>query len=305
MIHANSFSGEITFRMNGFVDLHLHSNFSDGSYPPAEVIRRVAVAGLKAAAICDHDMIDGSDAALQAGEQHGVEILVGVELSVVWEGYQDIHLLGYGFDHHHPGLNEALREFRDFRKNRNVMIVEKVNEKLRAEGRTPLSIAAVQARAAGAIGRPHIAMELVAQGYVKDADEAFRRYLVPCNVEKRFFPIAEAIALVHRAGGIAVLAHPPFISADRRIIETMLDAFIELGLDGIEAYNSGGSNNDIDWAISAARRRHLVVTGGSDFHGDSKGDIAIGSGRGNLQIPYACVEEIRAAVARRRGGVTG
>ena len=291
--------------MNGLVDLHLHSNFSDGSYPPDEVIRRVAAAGLQAASICDHDMIDGSDAALVAGEQHGVEILVGVELSVVWESYQDIHLLGYGFDHRHPGLNAALKEFRDFRKNRNVMIVEKVNEKLHAEKRAPLALAAVQARAAGAIGRPHIAMELVAQGYVKDADDAFKRYLVPCNVEKRFFPIAEAIELVHRAGGIAVLAHPPFISSDRKLISAMLDAFVELGLDGIEAYNSGGSNDDIDWTISAARHRQLVVTGGSDFHGDSKGDIAIGTGRGNLKIPYACVEEIRAAVARRRAGVAG
>ncbi|NIQ96273.1 MAG: PHP domain-containing protein, partial [Desulfuromonadales bacterium] len=161
--------------MSQLVDLHLHSNFSDGSYPPEEVIRRVAEAGLKAAAICDHDMVDGTDASLQAGTRYGVEVLVGVELSVVWEGYQDIHLLGYGFDHHHAGLKTALQEFREFRRNRNVMIVEKVNERLQQEGRQPLSIGAVQARAAGAIGRPHIAMELVAQEHVGDADEAFRR----------------------------------------------------------------------------------------------------------------------------------
>jgi predicted metal-dependent phosphoesterase TrpH len=291
--------------MSALVDLHLHSNFSDGSYPPEEVIRRVAEAGLKAASICDHDMIDGSDEAVRAGAEHGVEILVGVELSVVWEGYQDIHLLGYGFDHQHTGLKQALQEFRDFRKNRNVMIVEKVNERLCDAGREPLDLAAVQARAAGAIGRPHIAMELVAQGHVKDSDDAFKRYLVPCNVEKRFFPIDEAIDLVHQAGGVAVLAHPPFISPERKVIATMLDAFVELGLDGVEAYNSGGSNDDIDWAISEARKRNLIVTGGSDFHGDSKGDIAIGTGRGNLKIPYSCVEEINTAVARRRAGTDG
>lgn len=291
--------------MSELVDLHLHSNYSDGSYPPAEVIRRVAEKGLKAAAICDHDMIDGSEEALQAGDEYGVEILVGVELSVVWEGYQDIHLLGYCFDHKHTGLNAALQEFRDFRRNRNVMIVEKVNERLQQEGREPLSIAAVQARAAGAIGRPHIAMELVEQGYVKDSDEAFKRYLVPCNVEKRFFPITEAIDLIHQAGGVAVLAHPPFISQDRKVISALLDAAVKLGLDGIEAYNSGGSNNDIDWAITEARQRKLIVTGGSDFHGDSKGDITIGSGRGNLKIPYQCVEDIRAAVARRNTGAAG
>ncbi len=288
--------------MNHLVDLHLHSNYSDGSYPPEEVIRRVADAGLKAASICDHDMVDGTDEALQAGEKYGVEILVGVELSVVWEECQDIHLLGYCFDHHHAGLQAALQEFRDFRRNRNAMIVERVNQRLLAEGREPLSIARVQARAAGAIGRPHIAMELVEQGYVDDSDEAFQRYLVPCNVEKRFFPIAEAIDLVHLAGGVAVLAHPPFISPDKKVIAEMLDAFVALGLDGVEAYNSGGSNADIEWAITEARQRGLIVTGGSDFHGDSKGDIFIGSGRGNLAIPYSCVEEIRGALARNRGG---
>ncbi len=291
--------------MSQLVDLHLHSNFSDGSYPPEEVIRRVSEAGLKAASICDHDMVDGSDEALLAGAKYGVEILVGVELSVVWEGVQDIHLLGYCFDHHHPELKSALQEFRDFRRNRNMMIVERVNERLQAEKRAPLSVASVQARAAGAIGRPHIAMELVEQGYVKDSDEAFRRYLVPCNVEKRFFPIVEAINLVHKFGGVAVLAHPPFITPDRKVLGNMLDAFVELGLDGIEAYNSGGSNADIEWAITEARQRALIVTGGSDFHGDSKGDVAIGSGRGNLAIPYSCVEEIRDAIARRHGGTTG
>ncbi|PLY03859.1 MAG: phosphatase [Desulfuromonas sp.] len=287
--------------MKSFVDLHLHSHCSDGSYPPSEVIRRVAEAGLRAASICDHDMVDGTDEALQAGLEYDVEVLVGVELSVAWESYQDIHLLGYGFDHHHSGLNSALQGFRDFRKNRNIMIVERVNEKLAAEGKTQLLLDAVQARAAGAIGRPHIAMELVEQGHVADSDDAFRRYLVHCNVEKRYFPVNEAINLLHRAGGIAVLAHPPFISPERRVISDLLDAFVELGLDGVEAYNSGGSNDDIEWAITEARRRDLIITGGSDFHGESKGDIRIGSGRGNLKIPYSCVEEIGRAVAKRAG----
>lgn len=291
--------------MDKYVDLHLHSNYSDGSYSPTEVIRRVAAAGLSAASICDHDMIDGTDEALAAGREFGVEILAGVELSVVWENFQDIHLLGYNFDPQHPQLNEALQEFRDFRRNRNVMIVERVNEKLKNEGREPLVIANVQARAAGAIGRPHIAMELVEKKYVANSDDAFKRYLVPCNVDKRYFPVDEAIALLHQAGGIAVLAHPPFISSERSVISGLIDKFVTFGLDGIEAYNSGGSNDDIDWAITEARQRGLIVTGGSDFHGDSKGDISIGRGRGNLKIPYTSVEEIRAAVAGRQNDCAG
>lgn len=285
--------------MDKHVDLHLHSNCSDGSYPPEEVIRRAAEAGMAAAAICDHDMVDGIDAALSAGETYGIEVLVGVELSVVWEEFQDIHLLGYGFDHHHPALRDALQEFRDFRRNRNVMIVERVNQRLQRQGHAPLSVDAVQSRAAGAIGRPHIAMELVAQGYVEDADEAFSKYLVPCNVEKRYFPVDEAIELVHQAGGVTVLAHPPFIVPDRRTLVELFDRFAAFGLDGIEAYNSGGSNDDIDWTIGQARQRGMIVTGGSDFHGDSKEDIRIGVGRGNLKVPYRCVEEIRGVISSR------
>jgi len=288
--------------MTETIDLHLHTTFSDGSYPPEEIVRMAAAAGLRAVSICDHDTLDGSDAALAAGAKYGIEVLVGVELSVVWSDYRDIHVLGYGFDHHDAPFLAKLKEFRDFRRNRNRMIVERVNERLAGEGRAPLSVEAVQARAAGAIGRPHIAMALVEAGYVRDADDAFRRYLVPCDVPKRFFPLEEAIAMIHAAGGVAVLAHPPFISNDRKVLETLIDAFVALGLDGVEAYNSGADNSDIDWMLTVARRRGLIVTGGSDFHGESKGDIVIGHGRGNLRIPYACVDDIHKALARRREG---
>lgn len=282
------------------VDLHLHSTCSDGVFPPEEVARMAARAGLAAMALADHDNIDGIDAALAAGAEAGIEVLSGVELSVVWESIQDIHLLGYGFDHHDGELRAALQSFREFREGRNERIVERVNEKLVSEGRVPIDIAAVKAKAGGTIGRPHIAMALLEDGHVTTKDDAFERYLVPCNVEKRYFPIAEAIDLIHRAGGVAVLAHPPYIPVDRKGLLALLDTFTALGLDGVEAYNTGASNDDIDWTITQTRRRGLIVTGGSDFHGIEGGEIVIGGGRGNLKIPYACVEEIRAVVEKRR-----
>lgn len=285
--------------MSDYVDLHLHTTCSDGSHAPEEVVRLAAEAGLRAISICDHDAVDATDAALVAGEQYGVEVLTGVELSVVWEQYNDVHLLGYGYDHHDPALCASLDEFRTYRRNRNVLIVERVNQRLAEQGRVPLDVADVQRRAAGAIGRPHIAMALIDQGYVRDTEDAFTKYLVPCNVPKRLFPIAEAIDMIHAAGGVAVLAHPPFISPERSVLLELFDRFKTLGLDGIEAYNSGSSNDDIDWTITAALQRGLLVTGGSDFHGLSKGDVRIGSGRGNLKVPYSCVEAIREAVARR------
>jgi len=280
-----------------FVDLHLHSTRSDGVHPPAEVVRLAAEAGLCAVAIADHDNIDATDEALDAGKRYGVEVIAAVELSVIWEDFSDIHLLGYAFDHRNPELAEALRSFRDFREGRSEQIVARVNEKLFKNGLAPIDFASVAARAGGTVGRPHIAMALIEAGHARDNDDAFRNYLVPCNVPKRYFPIDEAIGLIHRADGVAVLAHPPFITDDRKVFLRLLDDFVALGLDGVEAHNNASSNDDIDWYITQARRRSLIVTGGSDFHGTDP-VIAIGRGKGNLRIPYACVDEIRGALQR-------
>ncbi len=292
-------------KMKKLVDLHLHSTCSDGLHSPAEVVRLAAEAGLAAIALCDHDNVDGIDAAQAAGKQLGVEVISGVELSTVWEGFADLHLLGYGFDHHHPELAASLAGFREFRASRNERIVERINDRLASEKRAAIDFAKVLARAGGSLGRPHIAQELIAAGYVRNTEEAFQRYLVPCNVEKRFFPLDEAISLVHRAGGVAVLAHPPFVTNDRKVLGELLDTFVTLGLDGVEAWNSGASRHDIEWYITLARRRGLLVTGGSDFHGSEEGAIKIGSGRGQLHIPYACVDEIKAALAAHHAADDG
>jgi 3',5'-nucleoside bisphosphate phosphatase len=277
--------------MSDYVDLHLHSTCSDGALAPTEVVKRSVAAGLKAIALADHDNIDGIAAVRIAGTELGLEVLSGVELSVVWRHWSDIHLLGYDFDHEHPALVAALREFQLFRATRNEQIVERVNARLRREHQPPISFARVLELAGGTIGRPHIAMALYEAGIVKTTEEAFKRYLVPCNVAKRYLPISEAIDLLHLAGGVAVLAHPPFVTRDREEFRSLLDELAELGLDGVEAYNSGASRNDSDWYLTEARRRNLIVTGGSDFHGLPGETLEIGRG-GGVRIPYACVEEI-------------
>jgi len=291
--------------MSRWVDLHLHSNCSDGALTPAEVVRKAADAGLVAIAIADHDNVDGIDAALAAGQSCGVEVLPAVELSVVWQGFQDIHLLGYCFDPHHPELCSALAEFREFRAGRNEQIVTRINQRLAAEGRLPIDFAAIRQRAGGTLGRPHIALELIAQGYVRNKDEAFDRYLVPCNVAKRFFPIKEAISLIQRAGGVTSLAHPAYISRDRQVLGQLFDAFVDCGLEGIEVYSNQASNDDIDWFLSEANRRKLLVTGGSDYHGGHQEELVIGGLRGNLRVPYHCVEALRFAAARRQAKGSG
>lgn len=281
------------------IDLHLHSTCSDGVRPPAEVVQLAARAGLAAIALCDHDNIDGIEEAIVVGREAGVEVISGVELSAIWGELEDIHLLGYGFDHHDAMLRQTLLQFREFRTGRNERILAKVNEKLVRERREPIDFAEVLTKAAGTLGRPHIAMALMHRQYAANTEEAFQKYLVPCNVPKRFFPIDEAITLIHRAGGITALAHPPFITRDRRLFQRLLADLVPLGLDGIEAYNSGATNDDIDWYITQARRNGLIVTGGSDFHGIEGDALVIGGFRGNLKIPYACLEEIRTAMKKR------
>lgn len=286
--------------MNRLADLHLHSTCSDGLYAPEEVVRRAAASGVSAVSLCDHDNIDGIDDALNAGVKYGVEVLSGVELSAVWGDYSDIHLLGYGFDHKNSNMRRHLEEFQVFRETRNEEIVALINKRLTAEGREPLDFVRVRALAGGTVGRPHIAMALKEKGYVRDTEDAFKRYLVPCNVAKRYFPVDEAIALVHEAGGVTSLAHPPFITSDRKAFLHLLDTFVQLGLEGIEAYNNGTNLQDIQWYIGQARRRGLLVTGGSDFHGFEEGDVCIGRARGDLKIPYRCMEEVRVALEGHR-----
>ncbi len=284
--------------MHDLVDLHIHSIFSDGILTPTELVAEASKIGLRAIALADHDNVDGIPEALAAGLKYDVEVVTAVELSVLWEDLSDIHLLGYGFDHKNIELQTALGEFRAFRSGRSERILANINQRLEKEGQKPLSFSDVRERAGGTIGRPHIGQALLAAGYTRDMEEAFIKYLVPCNEPKRFFPLEEAINLIHGAGGCTVLAHPVFIGVSDARLEELLDIFIGLGLDGMEAHCSGIGNDGIDRYITMARRKKLIVTGGSDFHQPIKGGVVMGQGRGNLKIPYRCVEEIREAIKK-------
>ena len=282
-----------------YVDLHLHSTCSDGYLSPEEVVALAQKAGLRAIALADHDNISGISRAITAGDAAGIEVIAAVELSSQWLEYTDMHLLGYGFDYQDPYLIRALNEFQEFRATRNGQIVERVNQKLFDEKRRPIDPEKVRQLAGGTVGRPHIALALRQAGYVNNNEEAFNRYLVPCNVPKHYFPADEAIKLIHGSGGIVVLAHPPYVTRDRHKLERLVTELVDLGLDGIEAYNNGSGLEDTDWLIRVARQHHLVVTGGSDFHGDSGSLIEVGRGVRGLRVPYHCAEEVKAALKKR------
>jgi 3',5'-nucleoside bisphosphate phosphatase len=284
--------------MKSLIDLHLHSTYSDGVRTPGELVAMAKALGLRAIALADHDTVDGIDEALAAGAACGLEVLPALELSVAFGPYSDVHLLGYLVDHRDPALLETLKDFRDKRATRGEAIIDKINEKLTREGKGQITSEEASALAGGALGRPHIAQVLVAKGYTSNMQDAFNRYLVPCDVPKRYFPIEEALATIRRLGGVAVLAHPTTISAERATLTGVIDALCAMGLDGLEAYNNVCSDQESAYLRAYAEKKGLIWTGGSDFHGIEEG-INMGTGRGTMAIPYACVEELKRLRAGR------
>lgn len=255
--------------------------------------------GLTAIALADHDTVSGIDECISSGELHRIEVIPAVELSVEYSGYRDIHLLGYFIDHRDASFLEKLEQFRVRRMQRGAEIIDRINEKLGCEGKTCIRYADVLTQSVEALGRPHIARVLVAQGCASSMDDAFDRYLIPCDVPKRYFPLDEAISEIRRIGGLAVLAHPTSITRDRSLLRLLLTAFAGLGLDGLEAYNTLCSADERDFLLGIARHYRLAVTGGSDFHGNDDDDhMGIDSNRG--PITYELVLKLKERLDERR-----
>lgn len=266
------------------IDLHIHTTHSDGRFTPAGIVRASAAEGLSLIAIADHDSVSGIDEAVDVGAETGVEVIPAVELSVIYRGMSDIHLLGYGIDHHDPLFGEKLTLFQKRRDTRSQAIVERINGRLRRRRLPPIDYGEVLKLAGGAIGRPHIARVLMDHGLVTSMEEAFEEYLVPCNVPKEYFPLEEAIGEIHRIGGVAVLAHPTGMTRDRGELVRLVDRFMEQGLDGLEIYHNMVDPEESSFLRSLAEERGMVMTGGSDFHGIGEGE-RLGVVRDGLVIP--------------------
>jgi 3',5'-nucleoside bisphosphate phosphatase len=252
----------------GFVDLHMHSTASDGSRSPADVVRAAKRAELVAIALTDHDTVAGLAEARAAGEELGVRIINGVELSAV-EGESETHLLGLHLSDTSV-LERGLTELREMRGRRAARIVEL----LQSQGvQVTLDDVLMQA-GAGAIGRPHVARALVADGWAVDVRDAFDRYLAagrPAYVAKDQLGMRDAIAMVHAAGGLAVLAHPGATATRER-----LEALAALGMDGVEVKHPSHSPQDTARIRTLAEQLGLLPSGGSDWHGAPDGPRTIG-----------------------------
>lgn len=258
------------------IDLHTHSRTSDGTDTPAELVRKAAAAGLDAVALTDHDTFDGLDEAVAEGERTDVQVVRGMELSCSRAG-SSVHLLAYGADPASPELSAEMVRVRGGRTGR----LGPVLEKLAALG-VPVTEAQVMAQVGGSpsIGRPHIADALVNAGHVRDRTEAFDRFLAdggPAHVHRYAIDIEQGIDLVHRAGGLAVIAHPWGRGRERLLPPELLESLaLEHGLDGIEVDHQDHDADARHRLRQLASRLDLLVTGSSDYHGAGKVDHDLG-----------------------------
>lgn len=272
-----------------FADLHLHTNFSDGTYTPEELAGEGKRYELAAMALTDHDTVEGCARMAVACESQGIEFIPGTELTAETNGIE-LHLLGYCLDLNNQKLLTEINRFQLVRQNRIREMVERLNQL-----NIPLQAEAVFKIAnCRSPGRPHVARALVQAGFCANLDEAFDRFLKmnrPAWVPKVKMSATDAIALVHQAGGVAVMAHPGLNRSDE-IIPDMVAS----GLDGIECFHSRHSSATVNHYLQMADKYHLLVTGGSDCHGMNKGRPLIGS----IKLPYQHVVKLKEKAAEQR-----
>jgi 3',5'-nucleoside bisphosphate phosphatase len=257
-------------------DLQSHSTYSDGTVPPAEVVARAAAAGVELLALSDHDTVDGVAEALAAGRAHGIRVVPATELSSIDGDREDLHVLGYGVDHADPAFLATLERFRADRGARADRMADALEAAGWALDREPLR----RRRAAGLpIGRPHLAQaafghpanapRLRDEG-LADFGQLLEAYLIPGApaFRRRTTPtVAEAIAAIHAAGGVAVWAHPFWdLDADDEVADAIA-RFVAMGLDGVEAFYITHTREQTLLCADACARRGLLTTGSADFHG--------------------------------------
>jgi 3',5'-nucleoside bisphosphate phosphatase len=278
------------------IDLHIHSTASDGTLTPSEIITLAENLHLGAISLTDHDAVDGNRDILQKGIPGSMGFLTGVEISAMppspFPVFGSFHILGYGINIEDNSLNQTLITLQDARKNRNPKIIQILN----ALG---IKIDLNQVRQFSGkcqLGRPHIAGYLVHKGFADSIDEVFDNYLgkgKPAYVEKFRISCQEAINLILNAGGLPVLAHPYLLKPGKGFdFEELIAEMKSMGLKGIEIYYPEHPPESVRYYADIAREYNLFITGGTDFHGDIKPEIKLGSGYGDLFVPYEIYENI-------------
>ncbi len=272
-----------------FADLHLHTQFSDGTFTPEELVLHAQQNSLSCIALTDHDTVEGCARAAAAAAPVKMEFIPGAELTAQHED-TEVHILGYFLDIHNEVLLNRLAKFQADRQNRIHAMVAALNKL-----GVPLKAESVFALAnCKSPGRPHVARTLVKEKLIGSLDEAFDRFLKkgkPAWVPKTKMSAVEGVQLIHQAGGLAVMAHPGLNRTD-----DIIPALVEAGLDGIECFHTKHSTAMSEHYLEIADKYNLLVTGGSDCHGYSKARPLIGT----VRLPYDHVEKLKAKIAARK-----
>ncbi|MBN1212998.1 MAG: PHP domain-containing protein [candidate division Zixibacteria bacterium] len=276
--------------MGKYIDLHIHTTHSDGTCSAPKILEIVRREELAAFAVTDHDTIDGYLAVAGRLEEGDPELITGVEISAEIDN-DDLHILGYLFDPNDERLKFALHNFQEKREQRARLMVEKLNKLGLA-----LSFETVREYVTGSVvGRPHIAEALFQKDLTGSYQEAFDNYIGnngPAYFPKAKMTPAEAISLIHQAGGLAILAHP-YIGDMMRY----LDVLLALGLDGIEVYHYSHNRESISFLKQVVEKYGLIASGGSDFHGRSGQNGTIGS----MNVPFEYLDNMKQKARQRRG----
>lgn len=267
---------------NKKVDFHVHSYMSDGTVSPSDVVKLASEAGLVAMALTDHDTVDGVEEAMAAGVKYGIRVVPGIELSADYKG-SDLHILGLNVDYVNDEFREKVAVCRDSRHNRNLKMIDKLKE-------CGFDISweiMLERFGSNSITRAHFAKYLIDEGYVSTKEEAFKKYLdpgCPCYVPRYKITPFEAIDMIKKAGGHPVLAHPLLYKMPYDRLESVIVMLKDHGLEGIEGRYALNKVEDDRFMDKLAKSHKLMMTGGSDFHGDIKPGIFIGVGKGELEV---------------------
>lgn len=272
------------------IDLHVHSTASDGTFTPTELVKLAKDSGLSAFALTDHDTTAGIAEALEAGREYGVEVIPGIELSTTWWN-RDVHIVGLGIDSDNVYFQEELQHFLESRDMRNFQMMDLLNK----EG-IDISYEKMMEEFPDSVWtRAHFARYLLDHHFVGSMNEAFDRYLgdhAKCYVPREKVTPFQGIQLIHEGGGKAIFAHPILCRFSDEHLESLVAEFKRVGLDGLEAMYSSYRWADENKMTQLAKRHHLKISGGSDFHGSNKPNLKLGTGYGNLSIPYSILENL-------------
>lgn len=272
------------------IDLHIHSNYSDGTLSPSDLVALAKKNGLAGIAITDHDTMAGTSEAISQGLKQGVEIIPGIEISAKFNDI-GIHILGYGLNQNNPDLQNGIDKLQKARQARNQKIIEKLNTL-----DINMESSDLEKLGRGQIGRPHFARLLVKKRVVKSVNAAFYRFLkkgAEAYVECYKLPAPEAINMIRKAGGLAMLAHPESIDPSLVKLPNIIKALKDNGLAGIELYYPTHSIKTYKLLKKTGEDLGLIFCGGSDFHGDIRNNLPIGGSKKKAHVPYEVLAIIK------------